>query len=73
MGGDGSGSFALGGIELVDVWEMRMIHQLPVTLRTGRGESLLRNPFAVELRGTGLRFYFVPEDNESTLHMYDVQ
>jgi hypothetical protein len=73
MGGDGAGSFALGGIELVDVWEMRVIHQLPVMVRAAGGASLLRNPFAVEGRGTGLRFYFVPEDESSRLHVYDVE
>jgi len=72
MGGDGSGSFALGGLELVDVWEMRVIHQLPMMVRATGGASLLRNPFAVEMRGTGLRFYFVPEDETSMLHVYDV-
>jgi hypothetical protein len=71
--GEGTGSFTLGGLELVDVWEMRAIHQLPVLPRTAGGESLLRNPFAVEPRGTGLRFYFVPEDDSSRLHVYDVE
>jgi hypothetical protein len=73
LGDDGAGSFALGGVELVDIWQMRATHQLPVMLRTARGESLLRNPFAVESRGKGLRFYFVPEDDTSMLHVYDVE
>jgi hypothetical protein len=69
---EGTATRTLGGLELVDLWEKRPVHQLPVMLQTGRGESLLRNPFAVGLRGTGLRFYFVPEDDSSRLHVYDV-
>jgi hypothetical protein len=68
----GSEALVLGGLELVDVWEMRAVHQLPVMLRTGGGDSVLRNPFAVAVRGKGLRFYFVPEDDTSMLHVYDV-
>jgi hypothetical protein len=70
---DETATWTLGGLELVDVWEQRTVHQLPVALLAGRAESLLRNPFAVALRGTGMRFYFVPEDNTSTLQVYDVE
>jgi hypothetical protein len=57
----------------VDLDELRAMHQLPVTLHTTTGVSLLRNPVAVRLRGKGLRFYFIPEDDASTLHVYDIE
>jgi hypothetical protein len=63
----------LGGLELVDLGLMRAVHQVPVGLRTARGDSMVRNPFAVRAWGKGLRFYFLPEDDESTLHVYDVE
>jgi hypothetical protein len=34
--------------------------------------SLTRNPVFLEPTATGLRGYFMPEDNTSTLYVYDV-
>jgi hypothetical protein len=68
----GSVAIALGGLELVDLHELRAVRQLPMALRTIGGRSLLQNPFAVQLEAEGLRFYFIPEDEESKLHVYDV-
>lgn len=65
-------SFALGGLELVDLETLRAVHQLPVPLWTGRGQSLLQNPMAVQTTPTGLRFSFLPEDDDSTLYVYEV-
>ncbi len=66
-------ALALGGLELVDLGELRAVHQLPVPLRTSRGQSLLQNPVAVQTTAEGLRCYFLPEDEESTLYMYTVE
>jgi hypothetical protein len=68
----GGESVVLGGLELVDLREMRPVHQVPVMLRTGGGRSMLQNPWAVEVWGEGLRFYFIPEDSRSVLYIYDV-
>jgi hypothetical protein len=63
----------LGGLELVDLVELRAKHQLPVMLRVDSGRSLLQNPFAVELGNGGLRFHFIPDDEPSTLYIYSVE
>lgn len=61
---------ALGGLELVDLETLRAVHQVPVPLWSDRGQSLLRNPMAVRVVPEGLRWYFIPEDDASTLHVY---
>jgi Family of unknown function (DUF6454) len=67
-----SPEFALGGIELVDLKTGRPLHQVPVALWSDKGLVMTQNPFFVESRGPGLRFYFVPEDDQSRLFVYDV-
>ena len=68
----GAPEFALGGLELVDLASGRVRHQIPVQLWTDTGVVMTQNPFAVETVATGLRFYFVPEDDKSRLFVYDV-
>lgn len=63
----------LGGLELVDLGELRAVHQLPVPLQTKGGRSLLQNPVAVQVAPVGLRCYFLPEDEDSTLYVYTVE
>jgi hypothetical protein len=43
-----------------------------VTLWTDDGLVMTHNPFFVEERNGGLRFYFMPEDDDSRLFTYDV-
>jgi hypothetical protein len=64
--------FRLGGIELVDLAENRPVHQVPLLLWTPSGIDLAHNPAWIETTATGLRGYFMPEDDKSTLYVYDV-
>jgi len=64
--------FRLGGIELVNLRDHRPIHQVPLLLWT-RGLDLTHNPVWLEATTSGLRGYFVPEDNESTLYVYEAK
>jgi len=34
---------------------------------------IINNPFFFELRGRGLRFYFMPEDRTSVIYVYDAR
>lgn len=68
-----TGAVALGGLDLVSLDEGRPVHQVPLLLWTPAGVSLARNPVFLEPTKTGLRGYFMPEDNASTLYVYDVQ
>lgn len=69
----GSDGFVLGGLDLLDVEDLRPVHQMPVMLQTPQARTLLQNPWTVCLQGAGLRFLFIPEDDRSTLYVYDVE
>ena len=62
----------LGGIDLVSLADGRPLHQVPVLLWTAGGVSMTQNPAWFEPTGTGLRAYFIPEDDKSTLYIYEV-
>ena len=62
----------LGGIDLVHVDELSARHQAPVPLRPAPFPAWTQNPFHVETTETGLRFFFVPEDQKSSLHVFEV-
>ena len=67
----GTGSFRLGGWEILDLRDNRPVQQIPVTLLSPFGAIITGNPCTVELTENGVRAYFVPDDNEkSTLLIY---
>jgi hypothetical protein len=68
----GAPPFRLGGMDLVDLTDGRPIHQVPVLLWTPGGLDMTHNPVWIEPHGAGLRAYFMPEDDKSTLYVYDV-
>ena len=68
----GAPPFRLGGIDLVDLRDGRPLHQVPVLLWTAGGLDMTHNPAWIEPSATGLRAYFMPEDNASTLYVFEV-
>jgi len=65
--------FALGGFEIVDLTANQAIYQIPVELWTEGGLPMTYNPFWIEATNNGLRAYFMPEDEKSTLYVYEVE
>jgi hypothetical protein len=65
--------FPLGGFEIVDLAANRAIFQMPVELWTDSGLPMTQNPFWVEPTSAGLRAYFMPEDEKSTLYIYEAE
>ena len=65
--------FRLGGIDLVSLEDGRPLHQVPLLLWTPAGMDMTHNPVWIEATTTGLRGYFMPEDNKSTLYVYEVE
>lgn len=63
--------FRLGGVDLIDLRAGRPLHQVPVLLWTAGGLDMTHNPAWYEASGTGLRAYFMPEDNSSTIYVYE--
>jgi hypothetical protein len=64
--------FRLGGMDLVDLHDGRPLHQVPVPLWTPGGMDMTHNPVWIEPTGSGLRGYFMPEDDRSTIYVYEV-
>jgi len=65
-------AFRLGGLELLDLRDGRPVHQVPVPLWTASGLDMTHNPVWLEATAAGLRGYFMPEDDTSTLYIYEV-
>jgi hypothetical protein len=65
--------FRLGGMDLVDLAASRPLYQVPVLLWTASGFDMTHNPSWVEASATGLRAYFMPEDDKSILYVYEVE
>jgi hypothetical protein len=68
-----SPSFRLGGIEIIDLVRGQPLFQVPVLLWTASGLAMTQNPMWLEETKTGLRAYFMPEDDASTIYIYDVE
>ncbi len=68
----GSGaSLSLGGAELIDLTDLRPIWQSPILLWSPSGRSMLQNPAWFETTPNGLRAWFMPDDDRSTLFSFD--
>ncbi|OCC03144.1 hypothetical protein BA190_20145 [Labrys sp. WJW] len=65
--------FRLGGLELVDLKDNRPVWQVPVELWAPSGLPMTQNPAFVEAKEGGLRAYFMPDDDKSTLFVYEAQ
>jgi hypothetical protein len=65
--------FRLGGLDLINLSDGRPLHQVPVPLWTAGGMDMTHNPVWLEPDATGLRGYFMPEDDTSTLYVYGVE
>lgn len=69
----GEAPFRLGGIDLIDLSDGRPVHQVPVLLWTSSGIDMTHNPVWLEPIATGVRGYFMPEDDESRLYIYEAE
>lgn len=66
--------FPLGGIELIDLNHFTLLYQLPVELFTESENPrvMTQNPVFIESIKTGLRVYFIPEDDQSHFFIYEI-
>jgi hypothetical protein len=67
----GGPAFRLGGIELVSLVDGRPVHQVPLPLWTVTGRPMTQNPAWLEVTETGLRAYFMPDDDQSVIAVYE--
>ena len=61
----------LGGIDLIDLRDGRPLHQVPLLLWTASGLPMTQNPAWLEPSPGGLRAWFMPEDDRSTMYVYE--
>jgi hypothetical protein len=64
--------YALGGLEIVDVTTNQAIFQVPFEQWTESGLPMTYNPMWMETTPSGLRAYFMPEDEKSVVYIYEV-
>jgi hypothetical protein len=65
--------FRLGGLDLVSLADGRPLFQTPVLLWTASGMDMTHNPVWMEASDAGIRGYFMPEDDRSTLYIYETE
>jgi hypothetical protein len=71
LGASGGQEITLGGLDLIDLQSRRAVHQLPITWQVEPNLVVSTNPFFVELKDEHLRFHFMPQDNRSTIYIFD--
>ena len=64
-------AFQLGGLDLIDLATDRPLWQVPLPLWAPSGRAMTQNPFWMEATATGLRAYFIPDDDASTMFVFD--
>lgn len=65
---------AIGGIEVVDTRLGLPVHQVPVDIWSpATGAIITQNPSYFEVVGDRLRACFMPDDNVSTIYIYEVE
>jgi len=60
-------------LEIVNLASSQPVHQVPVQLWTESGLPMTQNPFWVEPTSNGIKAYFMPEDDKSTIYIYEAQ
>ncbi|MGZ6020935.1 MAG: DUF6454 family protein [Phenylobacterium sp.] len=63
--------FQLGGWEIVDLADHRPAWQSPIPLWAPSGRAMTQNPSYAEATASGVRAWFMPDDNRSTIYVYD--
>ena len=63
--------FYLGGIAIVDTLSMIPLAEVPITLTSDLGVPITTNPIDVDIVDGNLRFYFLPDQHNSTLYLFE--
>jgi len=64
---------ALGGVELIDLRDLRPLWQAPVQAWTAAGMVMTANAAFFEASPDGVRGWFLPEDGRGSLYVYDAK
>ncbi|RFU62212.1 DUF6454 family protein [Bacillus sp. V59.32b] len=69
--GAATSKYELGGLALLDMKTMDMVHELPITLFSPKGHVVTRNPVYLENTKQGIKLYAVPDDDQSSMLVYE--
>ncbi len=69
----GGANLSLGGVELINMSDLRPLWQSPIQLWSPTGRSMTQNPAWFETTPGGLRAWFMPDDDTSTLFAFEAQ
>ena len=63
----------VGGFDVIDTRTFEKLRSADIELRTPRKSIVSGNPSTIEIVGDKMRLYFAPEDNKTTLYIYQAQ
>jgi len=66
-------ALSLGGIDMYDLEKDAAVNQIPINRWSRSGRSVNQNPFYVLDSHKGLQFFFIPDDNPSTMYIYETE
>ncbi|KAM6483872.1 hypothetical protein HDV62DRAFT_356898 [Trichoderma sp. SZMC 28011] len=67
------GGYSLGGIALVHTETMQPLAEVPIMLKSALGVRMTQNPMDVSVENGKLRFYWLPDQRNSTLYIYEAE
>lgn len=65
--------YHLGGIALVDAETMSPLAEVPIKLQSALGVRMTQNPVDISVEDGKLRFYWLPDQRNSTLYVYEAE
>ncbi|KAK9238646.1 hypothetical protein V1525DRAFT_418435 [Lipomyces kononenkoae] len=66
-------TITIGGVALVDMETMIPVEEVPITISSDLGAAITTNPMDVAVVDGRLRFYFLPDQHNSTLYVYEAE
>jgi len=63
----------IGGLAIVDEETMIPLDEIPLTMVSDLGTAITQNPMDVDIVDGKLRAYFLPDQHNSTLYVYEAQ
>ncbi|PLR85819.1 DUF6454 family protein [Bacillus sp. V33-4] len=69
--GSATAKYELGGVALLNMKTMNIVHELPITLFSPQGHVVTRNPVFLENTVQGIKMYAVPDDDKSSMLVYE--
>ncbi|WP_221568026.1 DUF6454 family protein [Alkalihalobacillus sp. TS-13] len=70
---NGDDVYELGGLALLDRKSKEIKHEIPITQRSPQNHTITRNPVFVEKTKDSLKLFAVPDDDQTSLLVYEAK